>query len=50
MCFLCRDVAAARLWGESMGEEFRDKGSNVQVRTLRTPQTFCSQIVTSPLS
>ena len=47
MRFLCRDVAAARLWGESMGEEFRDKGSNVQVRT---PQTFSSQIVTSPLS
>ena len=25
------DVAAARLWGETMGEEFRDKGSNVQL-------------------
>ena len=25
------DVKAARLWGESMGEEFRDKGSNVQL-------------------
>eukprot|EP01052_Picozoa_sp_SAG31_P044630 SAG31_NODE_7855_length_1582_cov_1.530681_1_plen_88_part_10 len=25
------DVRAARLWGESMGEEFRDKGSNVQL-------------------
>merc|ERR1719223_1814841 len=25
------DVKAARLWGETMGEEFRDKGSNVQL-------------------
>ena len=25
------DVTAARLWGETMGEEFRDKGSNVQL-------------------
>jgi hypothetical protein len=25
------DVEAARMWGEAMGEEFRDKGSNVQL-------------------